>query len=170
MTAAHKTLPLPTIANVTSLETGKSIVVLVDDRGPFYENRIIYLSASAAKELGIYDKGTGKVRVTALPKESDAFSMYLKHHGIFKNRKPRRWVEVYSQEIGGKGGYRDLTNVSAKNLMANETDIFAKEHAKWKNITKEEKVVPEKSLKTLLKKASFKRVAFSAKNQRLQKK
>jgi rare lipoprotein A len=123
MTAAHKTLPLPTIAKVTNLETGKSIVVLVDDRGPFkYKGRIIDLSVSAARELGVYDKGTGRVRVTALPKESDAFAMYLKYHGIFKSRRPRRWVEIYRQEIRGKGEYKELTRISAKVQAANKED------------------------------------------------
>jgi rare lipoprotein A len=64
MTAAHKTLPLPTYAKVTNLKNGKSIVVRINDRGPYKPGRIIDLSYAAAQKLGI--NGTAKVRVTAL--------------------------------------------------------------------------------------------------------
>ena len=70
MTAAHKTLPLPTYVRVTHLENGKSVIVKVNDRGPFHENRIIDLSYSAAKKLGVTAKGTGPVEVVALDPET----------------------------------------------------------------------------------------------------
>ncbi len=66
MTAAHPTLPLPTYVEVTHLESGKKIVVKVNDRGPFLHNRIIDLSYVAAHKLGIADRGTGKVLVKAI--------------------------------------------------------------------------------------------------------
>ncbi|MFC1602139.1 septal ring lytic transglycosylase RlpA family protein [Pseudomonadota bacterium] len=66
MTAAHKTLPLPTYARVTSLENGRNVVVKINDRGPFHGNRIIDLSYTAASKLGILAKGTGMVEVVAL--------------------------------------------------------------------------------------------------------
>jgi rare lipoprotein A len=66
MTAAHKTLPLPTWVRVTNLENHRSVVVKVNDRGPFHQNRIIDLSYSAALKLGIVGKGTGLVEVRAL--------------------------------------------------------------------------------------------------------
>ena len=66
MTAAHKTLPLPTYVEVTHLGTGKRIVVKVNDRGPFVEGRIIDLSFAAARKLGIDQVGTARVRVRAL--------------------------------------------------------------------------------------------------------
>jgi rare lipoprotein A len=66
MTAAHKTLPLPTYAEVTNLENGRQIIVKVNDRGPFHHNRIIDLSYVAAKKLGITRKGTGLVEVRAI--------------------------------------------------------------------------------------------------------
>ncbi len=65
-TAAHKTLPLPCIADVTNLDTGKAIRVRVNDRGPFVDGRIIDLSRAAARELGVYNSGTARVRVTFL--------------------------------------------------------------------------------------------------------
>jgi len=63
LTAAHRTLPLPVNVRVTNLENGQSLVVRVNDRGPFAAGRIIDLSERAAKLLGIVQKGTAKVRV-----------------------------------------------------------------------------------------------------------
>jgi len=61
ISAAHKTLPFGTIIRVVEFSTGKSIVVRINDRGPFIEGRIIDLSKGAARELGIIDKGITKV-------------------------------------------------------------------------------------------------------------
>lgn len=66
MTAAHTSLPLPTYVRVNNLENGRSIVVRVNDRGPFHDNRIIDLSYAAATKLGILGRGTGLVEVIAL--------------------------------------------------------------------------------------------------------
>lgn len=63
LTAAHKTLPMPTDVRVTNLENGRSIVVTVNDRGPFVHGRIIDLSRRSAQLLGVVQKGTAKVRV-----------------------------------------------------------------------------------------------------------
>ncbi len=70
MTAAHKTLPLPTYARVTNLENGRQVVVRINDRGPFHANRIIDLSYTAASRLGILERGTGLVQVEAIEPES----------------------------------------------------------------------------------------------------
>jgi len=70
MTAAHKSLPLPTYAKVKNLSNGKEIIVKINDRGPFVEDRLIDLSYTAAKKLGVYDSGTANVLVTAIdPKQ-----------------------------------------------------------------------------------------------------
>ncbi len=66
MTAAHTTLPMPSIVRVTNLENGKSIEVRVNDRGPFVKSRLIDLSYAAAKALGYDRQGTTKVRVQTL--------------------------------------------------------------------------------------------------------
>ncbi len=66
LAAAHKTLPLPCIVEVTNLDNGRSVRVRVNDRGPFVDDRIIDLSRAAAKELGVYNTGTARVRVTFL--------------------------------------------------------------------------------------------------------
>ncbi len=66
MTAAHKTLPLPSYVEVTNLTNGRKVIVKVNDRGPFHDNRLIDLSYSAAKKLGIIGHGTGMVEVRAI--------------------------------------------------------------------------------------------------------
>lgn len=66
MTAAMRTLPIPSFVQVTNLQTGKKIIVEVNDRGPFKDNRIIDLSYAAAGKLGILQKGTGLVEVRAI--------------------------------------------------------------------------------------------------------
>jgi rare lipoprotein A len=64
--AASTTLPLPSYARVTNLENGKSVIVRVNDRGPFHENRLIDLSYAAAVKIGIWPKGTGLVEVRGI--------------------------------------------------------------------------------------------------------
>jgi rare lipoprotein A len=66
MTAAHKTLPIPTYVRVTNMENGRSVVVRVNDRGPFIEGRIIDLSLVAAQKLDMVRNGTARVEVVAL--------------------------------------------------------------------------------------------------------
>jgi rare lipoprotein A len=66
-TAAHKLLPLPVHVRVTNLANGRSMIVRVNDRGPFVKGRIIDLSAGAAKQLGFQRKGTTRVRVETVP-------------------------------------------------------------------------------------------------------
>ncbi len=70
LTAAHRTLPLPSIVRVTNLENGRSLVLRVNDRGPYAKNRIIDVSKRSAQLLGFQTKGTAKVRVEILEKES----------------------------------------------------------------------------------------------------
>jgi rare lipoprotein A len=65
-TAASKVLPLPSYARVTNLANGKSVIVRVNDRGPFHENRIIDLSYAAAVRIGVWPKGTGLVEVQGI--------------------------------------------------------------------------------------------------------
>ena len=70
LTAAHRTLPLPSIVRVTNLENGRSLVLRVNDRGPFAKNRIIDISKRGAQLLGFQNKGTAKVRVEIMAEES----------------------------------------------------------------------------------------------------
>lgn len=66
MTAAHRSLPLPTYVQVTNLKNGRTVVVRINDRGPFHGKRIIDLSYAAASKLGIVREGTGLVEIRAL--------------------------------------------------------------------------------------------------------
>lgn len=66
VTAAHKKLPFNTPVRITDLKTGKSIIVRINNRGPFVKGRIIDLSVAAAKQLGTYDRGLARVRIEAL--------------------------------------------------------------------------------------------------------
>jgi rare lipoprotein A len=72
MTAAHKTLPLPSYVSVTNLNNGRRVVVRVNDRGPFHPNRIIDLSYAAARKLGIAGHGTAMVEVRAIDPDHPA--------------------------------------------------------------------------------------------------
>ncbi|MGN6113564.1 MAG: septal ring lytic transglycosylase RlpA family protein, partial [Luteimonas sp.] len=75
-TAAHKTLPLPSFARVTNLANGRSVVVRVNDRGPFHDGRIIDLSYAAAVKLGVDRMGTARVEVQGLMPGEDAHVGY----------------------------------------------------------------------------------------------
>lgn len=71
MSAAHKTLPLPSFVRVTNLENNKQAIVRVNDRGPFHDNRIIDLSYAAAVKLGYHSKGTAKVKLEVIHFDED---------------------------------------------------------------------------------------------------
>src|SRR5690554_6430681 len=75
-TAAHKTLPLPSFARVTNLENGRSVVVRVNDRGPFHEGRVVDLSWAAAVKLDMHRQGTAQVEVQALSPGENARHSY----------------------------------------------------------------------------------------------
>ena len=70
VSAAHKTLPMPSVVRVTNLDNGKSLVVRVNDRGPFVSGRIIDLSREAARLIGYKDSGIARVRVQILAEQS----------------------------------------------------------------------------------------------------
>lgn len=66
MTAAHNSLPLSSYVEVTNLRNNRSVVVRINDRGPFSGNRVMDLSYAAAKELGIHKSGTASIKITPL--------------------------------------------------------------------------------------------------------
>ncbi len=72
MTAAHPTLPIPSYARVTNVKTGKSVIVRINDRGPFLSGRIIDLSYAAAYKLGIAQAGSGRVEVQSIDATHDS--------------------------------------------------------------------------------------------------
>jgi rare lipoprotein A len=73
LTAAHTTLPLPSLIKVTNLENNKSVILMVNDRGPFSKNRILDVSETAAHVLSFKRQGTAKVRVQYMHKETQDF-------------------------------------------------------------------------------------------------
>jgi len=110
MTAAHKTLPLPTYVEVLNLKNKRKVIVKVNDRGPFKDNRIIDLSYVAAKKLGMIGHGTAYVKVTAIDPYQYQHRMMLAqnkpsstktlgkplHHSTYARIKKSRYVEVGS--------------------------------------------------------------------------
>ncbi len=106
MTAAHKTLPLPSFVRVTNLKNGRSVVVRVNDRGPFHDNRIIDLSYAAAIKLGIHKTGTGFVEVQTVEPEEVVST---------KPRQPKSKEKIFLQV----GAFRQKTNALAlKNKLS----------------------------------------------------
>ena len=90
ITAAHRTLPLPSIVKVTNLENGKSIIARVNDRGPYVKNRIIDVSQKGAELLGYKNQGTAKVKVEILADASKA----LKEAMLSNNNKSKTYANA----------------------------------------------------------------------------
>ncbi|MHB1562682.1 MAG: septal ring lytic transglycosylase RlpA family protein [Leptospirillum sp.] len=102
LTAAHRTLPLGTRVRVQNLKNNKEVDVLINDRGPFVEGRIIDLSWLAAKKIGMLGNGTAPVRITPLNEAAFAQevqrSNYAIQVGTFTNRKD---AEVFMRRLSG---------------------------------------------------------------------
>jgi rare lipoprotein A len=81
LTAAHRTLPMPSVVQVTNLDNGRSIKLRINDRGPFARGRIIDVSRRAAQLLGFEARGTAKVRVQLVVGDSLQVAAIAKHHG-----------------------------------------------------------------------------------------
>lgn len=102
LTAAHKTLPLPCLVKVTNKANNKSVILMVNDRGPFKKNRIIDVSAKAAEILAFKNQGLAKVKIEYLPNETEKF---LKNINI---KKPH-------SKILAKNSKKSSSNKIAKN-------------------------------------------------------
>lgn len=124
-TAAHKTLPLPSYARVTNLDNGKSVVVKINDRGPFHSSRIIDLSYAAAVKLGYREKGTARVEVRALhPGEADPGSRAVADASAMD-----RLVDGLPQASATPAadtGYRFDMRQNGKVMSADEFDAWMK--------------------------------------------
>jgi len=116
MTAAHRTLPLGTIARITNLTNQQQVLVRITDRGPFVENRILDLSAGAAKAIDMYRAGTARVRIEAWPPPpgSDPAGKWCVQIGAFldptdalqlKNDLKRRYPSAKVAEFAGNTGH-----------------------------------------------------------------
>ncbi len=88
ISAAHKTLPMPSVVRVTNLENGKSLIIRINDRGPFVAGRIIDLSKEAARLIGFKNRGIARVRVQILPEQSIRLEKLAKNGSFpFLNNK-----------------------------------------------------------------------------------
>lgn len=105
--AAHKTLPIPSFAKVTNLANGKSVTVRINDRGPYYGNRLIDVSYAAAQELGILDTGVADVMV----------------EGINANE------QVSITEVTAIPGNASQAPKAAQELSAKDVELFAQQQA-----------------------------------------
>jgi rare lipoprotein A len=113
MSAAHRTLPLPTIVQVTNLDNGRSIQVRINDRGPFARGRIIDMSRRSAQLLGFETQGTAKVRVKVLVPESIQAASLARRNGgddtaiaAVDAPKPAPLAEVTAQALAPPPGVR----------------------------------------------------------------
>lgn len=109
MTAAHKILPLGTRVRVTHLGNGRSVIVRVNDRGPFAEDRVIDLSRAAASRLDMMAKGTARVRVQSLggvPQSSPSGDIkgafYIQVGAFGRKENARKLIDILSK-AGNKG-------------------------------------------------------------------
>ena len=101
VSAAHKTLPMPSIVKVINLENRKELILKINDRGPFVNGRIIDLSKEAARQLGFLNKGTAKVRVIVQEVESRRLAMNLQNN-TQKDQfdvKPARTEDIQKVEL-----------------------------------------------------------------------
>jgi rare lipoprotein A len=102
VTAAHKTLPMPSFVRVTNLDNGRSIVVRINDRGPFVNGRIIDLSRQSAQLLGVIQNGTAKVRVQIMPEESRAIAAALQGQGAGGNGSPIKAAAMPKEAVSAE--------------------------------------------------------------------
>ncbi len=106
-TAANKVLPLPTFVRVTNRNNGKSVIVKVNDRGPFHEGRIIDLSWAAAKKLGITQTGTAPVRVVAIVPQAKSAAVNKPAHSQDQSNTTQQ-AQLYLQV----GAFSRVTSAS----------------------------------------------------------
>ncbi len=132
LTAAHKTLPLPSAVKVTNLKNNKSLVLRINDRGPFVNDRIIDLSSKAADILGLKKEGTGLVRVQIL-KDKSLILENLAKKGLFPEIAELKETELPNIKIPKK------VAVSVKDTKSQKI-ISKKINYNLKNLNKEYKI------------------------------
>jgi rare lipoprotein A len=130
MTAAHKTLPLPSYLRVRNLNNGKSVIVRVNDRGPFRENRIVDLSYAAAAKLGIIGTGTGIVEVEALSGDEPVAQVTARApepEPLPQASVPRLYLQVgaFTSRDNAENLKLRLTGAELKSVHIQNTDLDA---------------------------------------------
>ncbi|MFQ5974381.1 MAG: septal ring lytic transglycosylase RlpA family protein, partial [Alphaproteobacteria bacterium] len=130
LTAAHRTLPMPSAVRVTNLENGRSVVLRVNDRGPFARGRVIDVSRRASKLLGFHGRGTAKVRVEILPDESRQLKLAAlnspagRAQQVAVRASPR--VEVKTEAVPEANGVVAETAASVASGAGGQTSVIAR--------------------------------------------
>jgi rare lipoprotein A len=114
MTAAHKTLILPTYVEVTNLENGKKAIVKVNDRGPFHENRIIDLSYSAATKLDVVAKGTAVVKIRVVDSGYSSEQVSKKRGAPVETISPDHSPGDFFIQVGAFSEFENAEKLRAK--------------------------------------------------------
>lgn len=122
LSAAHKTLPLPTWVRVTNLDNGNSTIVRVNDRGPFHHERLIDLSWAAAVKLDITDSGTGRVLVEALSAEPTATNTATSTSALSAGLYLQ--LGAYQSEQSAQQLVVELRDLSWPAIIAPQTDLY----------------------------------------------
>jgi rare lipoprotein A len=123
MTAAHKTLPLPTYARVRNLRNNKSVIVRVNDRGPFVHNRIIDLSYAAALKLDMIGDGTSLVEVTALNASEPAGDVATRQMVAAPDRPDNVAVSSPARSFVQVGAFGNRENAERRRALLQENGI-----------------------------------------------
>ena len=129
LTAAHRTLPFGTRVKVTNLENGKSVVVKINDRGPFVEPRILDLSRAAAEELGMVNTGVARVSLEIVDFASDRelYAVQVGAYGLAQNaEKARGRLEGAGFVVTFERTPLGITRVSARAITAKDLPEFRK--------------------------------------------
>lgn len=124
VSAAHKTLPMPSLVQVTNLENGRSMKVRINDRGPFVNGRIIDLSRRAAQLLGFEKKGTAMVRVTIMMEESQMLAIQMKNKSELSESL---YIKAVPREEVIKGDLGDEKNPPSKLSKGTKNQDMEKE-------------------------------------------
>lgn len=124
MTAAHKSLPIPTYVKVTNLDNGRQVIVRVNDRGPFHQGRIIDLSYAAAFKLGMLSKGTARVEVEAINPRTWKQSDQVRQTGLEKTLVAGRYIQVgaYSSSVSAQRVVDRLRSMTGENVKVSTVE------------------------------------------------
>lgn len=130
LTAAHPTLPIPSYARVTNMANGKSVIVRINDRGPFHSNRIMDLSRAAAKELGFLNRGTANVRVEQIVpgmenRKGSRFYVSLKSFNSQKDAQA--YLKHASRQLKSSGSEKQAIIVKERNYYQVKVGPFIKQ-------------------------------------------
>tara|TARA_R110001583_G_scaffold10019_8_gene46801 strand:- start:18577 stop:19425 length:849 start_codon:yes stop_codon:yes gene_type:complete len=144
MSAAHKNLPLPTYLKVTNLANNKSVIVRVNDRGPFHQNRIVDLSYSAAYKLDMLKTGTAKVKITAITKfegeakkaSSHVPSNKVKNHAL-EQALAQSLTQPLRQDLVQEKYYIQVFATSKPTLAKKTAKALAKQYSQTVNYPEE---------------------------------